>query len=197
LQKEERVAVLSAGLMRIGEKIISIPKIEENIHKVLQLRATGLSQQEVANILGLDRTFISRLESIGEIRKGKKIAVFGFPIKNTAEIKKISAVQGVDFVYVANEEKRWDLVRDKSALTFFNEAMELIAKLQAFDLVVLISSRRWLKIAEAFFSKEIVFIELGPSPIKEDCYLNPVLFLEILSKVTSRENRLAGKGEES
>jgi len=191
------VAVLSAGLLRIGEKIISMPKIEESIRKVLQLRATGLSQQEVANILGLDRTFISRLESIGEIRKGKKIAVFGFPIKNTEEIKKISAAQGADYIYIANEEKRWNLVRDKSALTFFNEAMELIAKLQAFDLVVLISSRRWLKIAEAFLNKEIVFIELGPSPIKKDCYLNPHMFQKVLGKVTcSRENRLAGKGEE-
>lgn len=188
---------MSAGLLRIGEKIISMPKIEESIRKVLQLRATGLSQQEVANILGLDRTFISRLESIGEVRKGKKIAVFGFPIKNAEEIKKISAAQGVDFIYVVNEKERWNLVRDKSALTFFNEAMEMIAKLQAFDLVVLISSRRWLKIAEAFFSKEIVFIELGSSPIKKDCYLNPAMFQEVLGKVAfSQENRLAGKGEE-
>lgn len=171
-------------LMRIGEKIISMPKIEESVRKILQLRSTGLSQQEVANLLGLDRTFISRLESIGEIRKGKKIAVFGFPIKNRDEIKKISAALGVDFIYVVNEEERWNLVQDKSALDFFNEAMELIAKLQAYDLVVLISSRRWLKIAEAFFSNEIVFIELGPSPIKEDCLLNPDMFREIISKVT-------------
>jgi transcriptional regulator with XRE-family HTH domain len=171
-------------LMRIGEKIISMPKIEESVRKILQLRSTGLSQQEVANLLGLDRTFISRLESIGEIRKGKKIAVFGFPIKNKDEIKKISAALGVDFIYVVNEEERWNLVQDKSALDFFNEAMELIAKLQAYDLVVLISSRRWLKIAEAFFSNEIVFIELGPSPIKEDCLLNPDMFREIISKVT-------------
>lgn len=161
-----------------------MPKIEESVRKILQLRSTGLSQQEVANLLGLDRTFISRLESIGEIRKGKKIAVFGFPIKNKDEIKKISAALGVDFIYVVNEEERWNLVQDKSALDFFNEAMELIAKLQAYDLVVLISSRRWLKIAEAFFSNEIVFIELGPSPIKEDCLLNPDMFREIISKVT-------------
>ena len=189
---------MAEGLLRIGEKIISVPKIEENIRRVLQLRTTGLSQQDVANMLGLDRTFISRLESIGEIRKGKKIAVFGFPIKNTEEIKKIAIALGVDFVYVADEEKRWNLVRDKSALDFFNEAMALIAKLQAYDLVVLISSRRWLKIAEAFFSNEIVFIELGQSPIKEDCFLSPDLFRETLNKVTlNRENRFAGKGEDS
>ena len=100
-------------LMRIGEKIISMPKIEESVRKILQLRSTGLSQQEVANLLGLDRTFISRLESIGEIRKGKKIAVFGFPIKNKDEIKKISAALGVDFIYVVNEEERWNLVQDR------------------------------------------------------------------------------------
>lgn len=183
------MSVLTDELVRIGEKIISMPKIEQSIRKILQLRSAGLSQQEVANLLYLDRTFISRLESSGEIRKGKKIAVFGFPVKNKEEIIKISKELGVDFIYVLNQEERWNLVKDKSALEFFNGVMELIAKLQAYEIIILISSRRWLKIAEAFFNNEIIFMELGPSPIKEDCWLDLTKFREILSKVTfSQEN---------
>ena len=178
---------MADDLVRIGDKIVSVPKIEQKIHKILRLRATGLSQQEVANLLHLDRTFISRLESSGEIRKGKKIAVFGFPVENNEEIKGISKELGVDFIYVLNQEERWNLVKDKSALKFFNEVMELIARLQAYEIMILISSRRWLKIAEAFFSNEIIFLELASSPIEKDCRLDPVRFQKIVSKVASSQ----------
>ena len=60
-------------LFRVGEKMISMRKIEETVRAVLKLRSEGLSQQEAANSLRLDRSFISRLESIGEVRKGKKL----------------------------------------------------------------------------------------------------------------------------
>lgn len=188
---------MADDLVRIGEKIISMPKIEQNIRKILQLRATGLSQQEVANMLHLDRTFISRLESSGEIRKGKKIAVFGFPIKNNKEIIGISKESGIDFVYLLNQEERWNLVKDKSALDFFNEVMELIAKLQAYEIMILISSRRWLKIAEAFFSNEIIFLELAPSPIEKDCRLDPARFRKIISKVTSGQKEQGREDEDN
>ena len=178
---------MADDLVRIGEKIISMPKIEQNIRKILRLRATGLSQQEVANMLHLDRTFISRLESSGEIRKGKKIAVFGFPVKNKEEIKKISRELGVDFIYVLNQEERWNLVRNKSALEFFNEVMELISKLQAYEIMILVSSNRWLRVAEAFFGNEIIFLELAPSPVEKDCWLDPVRFQKIVSRVASSQ----------
>jgi transcriptional regulator with XRE-family HTH domain len=175
-------------MIRIGEKIISMRKIRDGIQKILKLRSSGLSQQEVANLLHLDRTFISRLESIGEIRKGKKIAVFGFPLQNKEEIKKISEDYGVDFVWLMNEEERWNLVRDRSALDFFNQVMELIAELQSHDVVIIIGSRRWLKIAEALLTGEIIFLELGKSPIKGDRLLNPNTFKEIMDTlITSKD----------
>ncbi len=175
---------MAEELVRIGDKIISMPKIEQNVRKILQLRASGLSQQEVANLLHLDRTFISRLESSGEIRKGKKIAVFGFPVKNKEEIIEIAQGAGIEFVYVLNQKERWNLVKGKSALQFFNEVMELIAKLQTYEIMILISSQRWLKIAGALFNNEVIFLELGPSPIEKDCWLDPDGFLDIVNKVT-------------
>ena len=175
--------MLAEELVRIGEKIISMRKIQDSIQKILKLRSSGLSQQEAANLLHLDRTFISRLESIGEVRKGKKIAVFGFPLRNKDEIGKIAVDHGVDFIWLMNEAERWDLVKDKSALDFFNQLMELITKLQSYDVVIIIGSRRWLKIAEALLTGELIFLELGKSPIIGDRTLNPDSFEETLVKL--------------
>ena len=52
-------------LIRIGDKLIHVTKIDETVRRVLKMRSEGLSQQEVAAKLNLDRTFISRLETIG------------------------------------------------------------------------------------------------------------------------------------
>jgi transcriptional regulator with XRE-family HTH domain len=177
---------MTEELVRIGEKIISMRKIYEGIHKILQLRSKGLSQQEVANELGLDRTFISRLESIGEVRKGKKIAVFGFPLHNKEEIKKIAQAKGVDFVWLMNEEERWNLVKGKSALDFFNEVMELVTVLQSYDIVVIIASARWLRLAEALLNSEVIFLELGASPITEDRSLDLEEFADVLDTIVSK-----------
>ncbi|NMB40849.1 MAG: helix-turn-helix transcriptional regulator [Firmicutes bacterium] len=174
---------MAEKLIRIGEKIISLRKVRENIRKILKLRSNGLSQQEVANELNLDRTFISRLESIGEVRKGKKIAVFGFPLQNKEEIAKIARAKGVDYVWLMNEKERWQLVKGKSALSFFNEIMELVSALQDYDIVIIISSPRWLKVAKALLTNEIIFIELGTSPITEDRILDIQVFEDILNTV--------------
>ena len=59
-------------IFRIGDKLISLDRAERLLEQVLKLRSQGFSQQEVARRLCLDRSFISRLESAGEIRKGKR-----------------------------------------------------------------------------------------------------------------------------
>ena len=73
-------------LLRVGEKIIDRDKIYKAVDDILEMRSRGLSQQEIANRIGLDRTAISRLETLGEVRKGGRIALVGFPIKNCEEI---------------------------------------------------------------------------------------------------------------
>ena len=75
-------------LIRIGDKLISLSRIETIIQEMLDLRQQGISHAEVAKRYNTDRTFLSRLESLGEIRKGRTIAIVGFPIKNIDEIKK-------------------------------------------------------------------------------------------------------------
>ncbi len=170
-------------LVRIGEKIISIDKIEDTIKQILELRAAGFSQQEAAGRLGLDRTFISRLETLGEVRKGKRLAVIGFPLRNFEEIDRIAKSRGVEFTWLMSEKERWDLVEGQSALEFLDLIMEKIAVLQRFDLAIFIGSRKWQKITEALLDCPVVFLELGSSPITEDCTLAPQRFKEILEQV--------------
>ncbi|MEW5921458.1 MAG: transcriptional regulator [Bacillota bacterium] len=174
---------MSGELIRVGDKIISRGKIEDTIQQIFELRAAGFSQLEVAGRLGLDRTFISRLETLGEVRKGKRLAVVGFPLRNKEEIETIAKNKGVEFIWLMGEKERWDLVRGQSALDFFNLVIEKITVLQRFDLVIIIGSRKWLKIAEALLDSQVLFLELGSSPITEDCTLDPQRFAGVLDQV--------------
>ena len=101
--------------VRIGDKIVSREKINEAIDDILTRRAKGLSQAEVASQMGLDRTFISRLETLGELRKGGSIALVGFPLSNCEEIKRVAREEGVEFVLVMNDDERWDFVKGRAA----------------------------------------------------------------------------------
>lgn len=55
-------------LLRIGDKLINRNKIDRVVDRILHLRTQGLSQQEVAAQVGIDRSVISRLEHMGEVR---------------------------------------------------------------------------------------------------------------------------------
>ena len=85
-----------------------------------------------------------------------------------------------------NEEERWNLVKGKSALDFFNEVMELVTVLQSYDIVVIIASARWLRLAEALLNSEVIFLELGASPITEDRSLDLEEFADVLDSILSK-----------
>jgi len=61
------------NIIRIQDKVLNPERIHRAVDQILQLRQEGLSQQEVAARLNIDRTLISRLESLGEIRKGPRL----------------------------------------------------------------------------------------------------------------------------
>lgn len=169
-----------SGMLRIGSKIISQEKIIYTVDEILSLRSRGLSQQEVARRLKLERTFVSRLEAIGEIRKGTSLAVVGFPIKNKEEIDDLCKGKGIDYIWLMNNRERWDFLRDRNTLDFFNLAVEVIAQLKQFDILILLTSERWHKVAHAFLDNQIVFLEIGRSPVQEDCRVDPERFLAVL-----------------
>lgn len=151
------------------------------ITKVLNLRNQGLSQAEVAKDLNLERTFISRVESLGEVHKGKRIALVGFPIRNTKELKELAQDLGVEFVFVMSEDERW-LFLKRNGLDLFNHLMEILVKLKEYDLVIIIGSNMRIDLADTLLEGKVVGIEIGTSPITEDIYIDPLRLKNIITQ---------------
>ncbi len=179
----------SERIFRVGEKTISLDKAARLLEKVLEMREKGISQQETARRLHLDRSFVSRLEAIGEIRKGSRVAVIGFPLENTGPLSDLCRSYGLDFYLLLNNKDRWEMVRDRQALDFFNSMFELVARLREFDTLIMISSERWHHLAEALLDIQIIYINLGPTPIREDRFLDPQQLKKALDLVTEKQRR--------
>ncbi len=155
-------------LIRLGDKIVSRRKIDQAVNKILDLRMKGLSQTEVALRLGVDRTLVCRLENLGEIRKGRSLAVIGFPILNKKEVEEALEREGVDLVLIMSEKERWQFVKQKSGVDLFDSIMEQIAKVHSCDQVIVIGSNQRIRVFGAVLDKEVVGFEIGESPIQED-----------------------------
>lgn len=159
-------------LLRIGEKVISLTRIENKVKEILRHRMTGLSQQEVADKLGIERTFISRLEGLGEVRKGQSIAAVGFPIKNKAEVEALLRSFGVEFFLLMSEAERTDFVNDCDGVQLSNRIMELINKFRSYDNVIVMGSDYRNRIARELLDNRAIEMDIGKSPIKEDVNVN-------------------------
>jgi len=170
-------------LIRISDKVISRHKIDNFITEILQLRSMGLSQTDVAARLGIDRTLVSRLENMGEVRKGKSVAVVGFPISNRDEIFNLLQAEGVDYALLMTEKERWDFVRQKSGIELFDAIMELIALAHSYDQIVVIGSDKRIKIIRAVLDKKVVGLVIGESPIKEDKYVDPAELVAVIRAI--------------
>jgi transcriptional regulator with XRE-family HTH domain len=164
----KEVPALPEDLFRIGEKIISSEKLHRIIEQILEQRSRGLPQQEVAARFGVDRTFVSRLESLGAVRKGSSLAVIGFPVKNKEEIIVLLAELGVDFSLIMTDAERWRFVREKTGLELLNEIMGLVSRVRSYDVVIVIGSKERIRWCAALLDKDVVGIEIGDAPITED-----------------------------
>lgn len=160
-------------LLRIGDKVINKHIIHQAIDQILELRHQGVSQQEVANIIGIDRTVISRLETFGEVRKGGRIALVGFPIKNCAELADVAKQLGVEYCLLLTEKERWRYVESRSGAELFNNTMEVIATLHKYDTVIMVGSNMRVRLLEALLDKSVIGLEIGESPIADDKYVEP------------------------
>lgn len=161
------------NVIRIGDKVLNPDRIHRTVDQILELRQAGLSQQEVADRLGVDRTLISRLESLGEIRKGSQLALVGFPIANASELNQIAQAGGVDFILLMNEKERLQFVEEKNGAELVNHFMSLISQLKSYDAVIFIGSDMRIKMAEAILGPRVISWEIGISPLTEDRWVNP------------------------
>lgn len=182
---EARKGVIRLEFIRIGDKLVDRARVYKAVDKILDLRAKGLSQQEAADQVGIDRAFVSRLESLGEVRKGARIALVGFPVGNKEEIRKVAEEEGVDFVLLLNDVERWAYLRERSGQEVFNEIMAIITKLKSYDTVVFIGSDMRVGLVESILGNRVVGVEVGTSPIKGDRYVEPESIRNILRSITT------------
>lgn len=155
-------------LIRVGDKLISWDKVSAALSEILHRRSNGATQQEVATAFGIERTFVSYLEGIGAIRKGRRIALIGFPINNKGEVRRLAEESGVEFVYLLSEKERRDFVAEKSGAELFNEILEMLARLKEFDIVVVLASDKRIAMIEKILDREVVSLPIGNSPLTRD-----------------------------
>lgn len=161
------------SFFRVGDKLLSREKLDKIIDDILELRKSGLSQQEVAQRIGCDRSFVSRLESLAEVRKGGSLAVVGFPLENTEELKTICERLGVEFTLILNDQERWDILESFDGKSLLNWLMELMMDMSAYDHVIMIGSDMRIRLAETILGEKVLGLLIGKSPIKKDIYLIP------------------------
>ncbi|AAM25515.1 MAG: hypothetical protein XD49_1413 [Caldanaerobacter subterraneus] len=169
--------------VKVGDKIINLNKLHSIIDKMIEMRQNGFSQQEVADRFKVDRSFISRLENLAEVRKGGNIAVVGFPIKNKGELEELLKEWGVNFTLLLSEKERLSIAESMSGAELFNMVMDLIAKVQSHDVIIFLGSDKRSQLMEAIFDKDIITVNIGHSPLTEDVYVDPKVIKDILDSL--------------
>ena len=158
-------------------------KIEKTLKKALNMRVRGFSQQEVADRLQIDRTFVSRLEGIGELRKGQTIAFVGFPIANKDEIQQLLESEGCDFILIMNEQERLDFINQRNGKQMLDDLMDLTAQVRSYDTVICVGSDQRVKLIEGVLDNQVISVEIGSSPITEDKWVDPQQIRQILRSI--------------
>lgn len=175
------------GLIRIGDKVVDRDKIDRAIDRVFEMRQSGASQQEAADAIGIDRTFVSRLENLGEVRKGQRVALVGFPVGNKDEIEAIARRAGIDYVWLMNDVERWKYVRERSGVELLNDVVREIGGFQQYDAVIFLGSDLRVKLVEAILGHRTVGIVIGKSPIRSDVYVDPSRVEAVIEAVRGGE----------
>lgn len=172
-------------LYRIGDKIVSREKLLDAIDEILDDREAGATQEEVARSHSVQRSFVSFLESLGEVRRGARVALVAFPVANPEEIKALAEDKAVDFTLVFSQAER-ETIESESASEVFNRLLETLATLRDYDVIVLMASDWRVEMIEHILGREVIAIELGPSPLREDVHVDLGELDKLLTDVTSR-----------
>lgn len=172
---------------RIGEKLVSRDKIIRAVDRMLDLRQQGLSQTDVASRLKIDRTLVSRLEALGEVRTGGPIAIVGFPVANKAEIQAVADEEGVDYTLLFTDEERWAFVQQKDGLSLFNDIMDILIRLRQHRTVIVIGSEFRVKLAQGLIDGQVISVPLGRSPITGDRTVDIDLLRSVIRRIKGTE----------
>ncbi|NMP21454.1 helix-turn-helix domain-containing protein [Sulfobacillus harzensis] len=179
-------------LVRIGEKLISVQKIHNMVEELLQARSRGLSQSEAATQLGLDRAFVSRLESLGEVRRGRSIALIGFPVANKDSLQAVCQRWGVDFVWLMTDRERREFAESRSGIELVNEIFRIAHEVRSYDTVILMASNMRVRLLTALLDMHAVIpIILGETPLNRDVEVD----VDVLESIIKEVQGQAGDGD--
>lgn len=180
-------AVGAMKTVKIGNKIISLERARSLIERIFHLRQSGSTQQEVASLLGVERSFISHLEGLGEIRRSKQIALLGCGIRNASEIQEMGRDLGLDYI---------QLFGSKASV---EELLGALAWVQGADFIVFIGQDSEIALFEKVINKKILGIPTsGDSRLVDTEKLREIL-KDLAEKRTRRAYRLMrrARGESS
>lgn len=171
------------GFFRVGDKLLNRDRLDRIIDRIFDLRISGIAQQEVAQRIGCDRSFISRLESLAEVRKGGSLAIIGFPLANKDELLDVCRHLGVEYTLLMTDSERWGVIQSFDGQSLLNWLMKIIAEMNDYDYVIMIGSDMRIRLAEAILGEKVFGVQIGDSPITEDYYLNPETLKKLIVSI--------------
>lgn len=183
-------------LYRIGGKVVSEDRLFESISAILGDREAGATQEEAARAHGVQRSFVSFLETLGEIRRGNKIALVAFPVSNVEEVKSVADRHSVDLTLVLSQSQR-EGVESGDARDIFNTLIDTVAELSTFDTIVVFASDKRIETFLRIFDNDVIGIPLGTSPLREDITLDLEQLEQVLSGIESAPRAAKSKGRMS
>lgn len=172
-------------LHRIGDKVVSWERLSGAVESIIRDREAGATQEEAARNAGVQRSFVSFLETLGEVRRGPRVALVAFPVANVDEVKELADSHAVDFTLVIRQAQRERIESGSAAADIFNWLLDTIATLRDFDTVVLLASDKRIQTLERILDTEVIGMPLGPSPIREDRVVDLVELDHVLSALMS------------
>ena len=152
---------------RIGEKVVSRDKLVDAVEGILESREAGATQEEAARAAGVTRSVVSFLETLGEVRRGPRVALVGFPVANVDEVRAVAERHAVDLVLVVSQAER-ESIESGSSANVFNRLLETLATLRDYDTVILMASDWRIATIERILGSEVVGMPLGPTPLRAD-----------------------------
>jgi predicted XRE-type DNA-binding protein len=169
--------------VKIGDKIISLERARSLIERIFHLRQSGSTQQEVASMLGVERSFISHLEGLGEIRRSKQIALIGFGIGNTSEVEEVGRNLGLDYIRLFGKQASME------------EILGALNWVQGVDFIVFMGRDSEITLFEKIINKKILGISTsGDNRLVDTEKLRETL-KGLAEKRTRRAYRSAKRGE--
>ncbi|MBE0477019.1 MAG: transcriptional regulator [Coriobacteriia bacterium] len=171
-------------LYRIGDKVVSREKLLEVVDGILADRRSGATQAEAASRAGVQRSFVSILESAGEVRRGPKVALVAFPVSNADELRALAEARAVDFTLVFSQAER-ESIESGPAGELFNKVLEILATLKDYDVIVLMASDWRIRLVERILGRDVIGIALGASPLRADVEADATEVAAILDAVTA------------